>query len=128
MALIGGNGTMKRFALGLVIAALLSGCSIATSSKIASITGNKYVDKDLKETLTDLDNKGFYCHRSTTEESDERLKELTDGTLNEVQFYYCYAEMDNFMGVTRSLTFMLSQYNKIIKINGNVPASTYLWQ
>ncbi|MGB3211081.1 MAG: hypothetical protein WBB19_10285 [Desulforhopalus sp.] len=107
---------------------LMSGCGISSSIKIANVTGDRYVGRDLAATLSELDQKGIYCSRSSREESDERLKALTDGSLDEVRFYQCITESDSIVGVSRNVTYMVAQHGKVLRINGNVPASSYIWQ
>jgi len=119
---------MKKICLVLSLPFLLFGCGMATSARISAITGDRYVSQDLEAVLADIERQDIHCVRSTREETDERLKALTDGTLQEVRFYHCCTESDSLAGVSRRMTFLVAQYGKVLRVHGNVDASSYVWE
>ncbi|WP_148896935.1 hypothetical protein [Geothermobacter ehrlichii] len=99
-----------------------------TASRIASVTGDRYVGANLEQTLEDLERQDIHCQRGNQYEKDERLKALTDGTLNDVRFFICFTESSSLVGVSRNMTYIVAQYGKVLRIRGNDRANSYLWQ
>lgn len=117
---------LRKFIVTTFLIAV-SGCSSMPTEKMDQIKSINHHGKSTSTFLQEMEDKGLFCQRLERFESDNRLKSITDGTLNEVQFHECMAESDGFFCVARSGTFITSQYNKVIKVNGTNNSKTCIW-
>lgn len=117
---------MKIFAT-LIASLILASCAVMPTSKMNEIKSANHAGKSTPAFLQEMNDKGLFCQRLQRLESDPRLKSITDGTLNEVQFHECMAESDGFFCIARSGTFIVSQYGKVLGINGTNNSKVCIW-
>lgn len=117
---------MKRIATVLMMIAL-SGCAVSATHKLQKATSGTYVGEPIESVISGMTQHGLFCQRRAKLESDPRLKAVTDGTLNEVEFYECIAFKDSGLCVHNASTYVLSQYGKLVRINGSATSKSCLW-
>lgn len=113
--------------ISLAACILLFGCAVMPTSEISNVTTANHAGKNTDVFLKEMNDKGLFCQRLPKLESDQRLKTVTDGTLNDVQFHECMAESDGFFCIARAGTFIISQYNKVLRLNGLNTSKVCLW-
>ncbi|MFW1533266.1 hypothetical protein ACEV8P_07545 [Vibrio parahaemolyticus] len=118
---------MKYKIVSFFISLSLIGCSTSPISTVEKTLEKDYAHMDIQSALQDFKANGYFCSRYKKAESDERLKVITDGTLNEVQFYICDIEDSDAMCVSRAGTNLVSQYGVVIRANGIHESKTCLW-
>ncbi len=107
-----------RFVLCILVAFALGGCSTPPVSKVQDTINKDYSGKELGEVLSELKSDGYFCYRNKKVESDTRLKAITDGTLDDVEFYVCNLEDSDAFCVVTAGTNVVSQYGKVLRVNG----------
>lgn len=121
---------MKKIIKAISIISLIlfiNGCAKYQTEAIEKVNSQDYNGKDTQKVLSSLKDQGFYCLRYKEYESDKRLMDITDGTLNKVKFHICTLESSDFFCVKRTSTMVMSQYNKILKVNGMNKSKACLW-
>ncbi len=111
---------MKKAVIYSCVFLFLSNC--AGTAKINNVLSNQdFRGQDVKDVLSYMHKEGLYCERNKNLESDVRLKTLTDGTLKDVKFHTCYYQENAQLGmcVKSTYTHIVSQYDKVLKVNGN---------
>ena len=102
-------------------------CATYQTETAKKINSKNYKGIETSIVISDIENKQFNCLRHKNLESDKRLKQLTDGTLEDVMFHVCTIESSSFFCVKRTSTMVVSQYNKVIKVNGMSKSKSCLW-
>lgn len=118
---------MKKIFI-VILAILFSGCAVAPTSKTKNISASNHAGENTSNFLEDMRIKGLFCQRLTKWERDPRLKVVTDGTLNEIEFNSCIAQSEGLFCLASSGILVLSQYGKVISVRNDKNTSNCIWQ
>jgi hypothetical protein len=117
---------MKKVLASSVILFLI-GCASPPSEKIQQTISQNFMGKDLNVVLDGLKTNGYSCFRLKRVENDDRLRAITDGTLKDINFYICSLEDSGIGCVAIAQTNLVSQYDKVIRINGLQEETNCVW-
>lgn len=101
-----------------LVLAITTSCSAPGHFVIQNIaeSNNEFKGWEVRKALDYLTSKGLNCRRTHANDTDERLKVLTDGTLNEVRTYQCSMDGKTQLGLcyNEHSLFVVSQYDMVI--------------